>query len=140
MVAFAGADFIHLAAGMLDSGNSISYEQYVIDDEIIGMTNRILAGVRVDADTLAEEVVARVGPGGQFMLEDHTVDHMMDEFAYPKLAVRENFDVWETAGRQSMLSRATDVVTEILSERTSRLEPAVRADLLRAFPDLRDPP
>lgn len=140
MVAFAGADFIHLAAGMLDSGNSISYEQYVIDDEIIGMTHRILQGVRVDEDTLAEEVVARVGPGGQFMLEDHTVDHMMDEFAYPKLAVRENFDVWEAAGRPDMLRRASDVVTEILARKHSRLDAGVRANLLRAFPDLRDPP
>jgi len=36
-VAMAGADCVRLAAGMLDSGNSISYEQYAIDNEIIGM-------------------------------------------------------------------------------------------------------
>ncbi len=49
-VAMTGADYIHLAAGMLDSANSISYEQYVIDNEIIGMINRVLSGIKVNED------------------------------------------------------------------------------------------
>ena len=43
IVALSGADTIHLAAGMLDSANSISYEQFIIDDEMIGMIQRLLA-------------------------------------------------------------------------------------------------
>ncbi|MBW2670342.1 MAG: trimethylamine methyltransferase family protein, partial [Deltaproteobacteria bacterium] len=44
LVAMAGADYVHLAAGMLDSGNSISYEQFIIDNEILGMVHRLISG------------------------------------------------------------------------------------------------
>ena len=116
MVAMNGADLIHLAAGMLDSGNSISYEQYVIDNELIGMINRILAGISVKEDALGFDVIEKVGPGGNYVMEDHTIEHMKEEFFYPGLSVRCNFDIWEERGRPSMLSRANDRVEEILDD------------------------
>jgi len=116
MVAMSGADMIHLAAGMMDSGNSISYEQYIIDNEIIGMIHRILDGITVNEDTLAFDVIESVGPGGNYVMEDHTVEHMMDEFFYPTLSVRCNFDVWEDRGRPSMMSRANETVERILTD------------------------
>ncbi len=119
--AMSGADLVHLSAGMLDSGNSISYEQYVIDNEIIGMSRRLLAGITVDDETLAFDVIGKVGPGGNYVTEDHTVDHMMDEFFYPELAVRCNFDIWEERGRQSMLTRANERVEAILEKRVDGL-------------------
>jgi len=115
-VAMAGADCIHLAAGILDSGNSIAYEQLVIDNEIIGIIQRMLAGIKVDKETLGFDVIEKVGPGGNFITEDHTIEHMMDEYFYPTLSVRCNFDVWEERGRPSMLSRANELVQNILSE------------------------
>lgn len=121
MVALNGADLVHLAAGMLDSGNSISYEQYVIDDEIIGMVQRMVKGIRIDSDTLAFDIIKKVGPGGNFVLEDHTVEHMMDEFFYPNLGVRCNFDIWEQKKRPGMLSRANDRVKTILRDRKEGL-------------------
>jgi trimethylamine--corrinoid protein Co-methyltransferase len=69
MVAMAGADCIHLAAGMLDSGNSISYEQYAIDNEVIGMIHRVREGITITEDTLGLEVIEKVGPGGNYILE-----------------------------------------------------------------------
>ena len=116
MVALSGADLVHLAAGMLDSGNSISYEQYVIDDEIIGMVKRMVKGIQTDSDALAFDVIKKVGPGGNFVLEDHTVEHMMDEFFYPDLGVRCNFDIWEQRARPDMLSRANERVKKILED------------------------
>lgn len=139
MVAMSGADCIHLAAGMLDSGDSISYEQYLIDDEIIGMTYRILSGIKVNEDTLGFDVIRQVGPGGNFVTEDHTIDHMMEEFFYPKLSVRSNFDIWEEQGRPDMLSRSKDIVPTILEEGKKGL---LNADLIReidkAFPGIQN--
>ncbi len=137
MVAMAGADVIHLAAGMLDSGNSISYEQYVIDNEIIGMIRRMLDGIKVDDDTIGLDVIEKVGPGGNYLLEDHTVDHMMDEFYYPELSVRSIFDVWEKEGRPSMMSRANNMVQEILEEeKDGLLDIKLISEIKKAFPDI----
>jgi trimethylamine--corrinoid protein Co-methyltransferase len=137
MVAMAGADCIHLAAGMLDSGNSISYEQYVIDNEIIGMIRRLLAGINVDKDTIGLDVIEKVGPGGNYIMEEHTVDHMMKEFFYPELSVRSIFDVWEKEGRPSMMSRANSMVKEILEEeKDGLLDINLISEIKKAFPDI----
>jgi len=137
-VALTGADYVHLAAGMIDSGNSISYEQYVIDNEIIGMIRRILAGIKVNQDTMGFDVIEKVGPGGDFITEDHTVDHMMDEFFYPNLSVRCNFDIWEERGRPDMLSRAHDLVQTILEERQEGLlDLDLISEIKNAFPGSR---
>ncbi|MDQ7783836.1 MAG: trimethylamine methyltransferase family protein [Desulfomonilaceae bacterium] len=139
LVAMAGGDCIHLAAGMLDSCNSISYEQYVIDNEVIGMIHRVLAGIEVNEETLAFDVVNKVGPGGNYVIEDHTIEHMMDEYFYPVLAVRSNFDIWEGRGRPDMLTRAHDMVERILEENSDGLlDRTVIAAITEAFPGLRN--
>ena len=139
MVAMTGADYIHMAAGMLDSANSISYEQYVIDNEIIGMIHRILAGIKVNEATLGFDVIEKVGPGGNYVTEDHTVEHMMDEFFYPKLSVRHNFDIWEEKGRPDMLSHAKDLVQQILEDGTEGLlDLDLISEIQRTFPGIQN--
>jgi len=142
MIALAGADCILLAAGMLDSGNSISYEQYAIDNEIIGMVYRVLSGIRVNKDTLSLDVIEQVGPGGNYVMEEHTVYHMMEEFFYPNLSVRCNFDVWEERGHPDMLSRANDLVHNILAEPEERKEGLLGSALLpeirKTFPEIKN--
>jgi trimethylamine--corrinoid protein Co-methyltransferase len=139
MVAMSGADLVHLAAGMLDSGNSISYEQYVIDDEIIGMVYKILSGIRVSKKTLATDVIQEIGPEGNYVLADHTVEHMMDEFFYPGLAVRCNFDIWEQRGRPNMMSRAKERVEKILKENMDGLlDPELISEIKVRFPGIQN--
>ncbi|MCK5545068.1 MAG: trimethylamine methyltransferase family protein, partial [Desulfobulbaceae bacterium] len=134
-VAMAGADYIHLAAGLMDSGNSLSYEQFVIDNELIGMIHRILTGIRVDEETLGFDVISSVGPGGNYVMEEHTINHMHDEYFYPNLCVRSNFDVWEEKGHPDMLTKAHEIVEKILVKgRESRLEPDLIKRITKAFP------
>jgi len=139
LVAMAGADCVHLAAGLLDSGNSISYEQYVIDNEIIGMIHRILRGITVNKETLGFNVIEKVGPGGHYVTEEHTVEHMMNEFFYPDLIVRCNFDIWEERGRPDMLSRANNIVQNTLREDTEGvLDLDLISEIKESFPGIRD--
>ena len=42
LAAMGGSNYIHHAAGMLESMLTVAYEQYVIDDEIIGMCCKVL--------------------------------------------------------------------------------------------------
>lgn len=138
LVGRAGADFIHLAAGMLDSGNAIALEQYVIDNEILGMIRRILRGIDITQNTLAVDCIEAVGPGGNFVMEDHTLEHMMDQFFYPDLSVRMPYDLWNDKAKPTPLSRAKEEVDRILAEHSGKLDPQTMKRIQTAFPQLKN--
>ena len=142
MVANAGADCILLAAGILDSGNSISFEQYVIDNEILGMVDRTLAGINVNKSTLGYETVDRVGPGGNYVMEEHTIEHMIDEFFYPGISVRCNFDIWQEKKRPDMLSHAHNAAKAMLNryeaDRVELLDPDIMREIKANFKGIKE--
>ena len=41
----------------------------------------MLEGVRMDREHLAVEAIKRVGPGGHFLQDDHTLNHFRDIIA-----------------------------------------------------------
>jgi trimethylamine---corrinoid protein Co-methyltransferase len=66
-----------------------SYEMLVLDDERLGAVRRILAGVAVDDDHLATEVIAYAAAGGDFVSHEHTLQHLRGaEVWQPRLALR----------------------------------------------------
>lgn len=139
LVALAGGDYVHLAAGMLDSANAICLEQYVADNELIGMVRRITDGVRVDQDTLGLEAITRVGPGGNYLTDDHTLEYMESEYYYPPRSVRCNFQLWEERGRPDLLTRSRELVQKVLAEDRHLLPRETVERVRRACPGLLEP-
>jgi len=137
VVALSGADCIHLTAGLMDSANAISYQQFAVDNESIGMIGRVLRGVEVGEDRLAEHVIEDVGPGGHFLMADHTFRYMESEFFYPTLSERCSFEVWNEKGRPSMLGRAKRLVREILRDHAGCvLDPRLDREIRDRFPGI----
>ena len=96
---------------------AVAYEQVVIDDEIIGMCCKVLKGIDVDAEHLALDTIASVGPGGNFMTADHTIAHMRKEYFNGNgVTDRETRDTWVKEGAQDTWSRARKMVKEMLAE------------------------
>ena len=124
--AMGGSNFMHHSAGMLESMLTVAPEQYVMDDEIIGMACRVLRGIDVDAGHLALEVIEQVGPGGNFMLADHTMAYLRREYfqgnGVTDRQLREN---WVAEGAKGARERAREIAQKILEEnRTPKLDPA----------------
>lgn len=116
-VALAGANYIHHASGMLEDMSTIAYEQYVIDNEILGMAMRAVHGIEVNDETLALDVIDQVGPGGHYLLEDHTLDNIRSEFYFPSgVFDRQGRDDWQNDGALSAWERAKEITREILSK------------------------
>ncbi len=114
--AMAGGNFIHDAAGLLESGLTASLAKYVIDDEVIGITKRVLKGINVDDDTLASECIKKVGPAGNYLSEEHTLSHMRREHFYPDLADRSSRTAWESDGKKSMEEKARLAAIDIMKQ------------------------
>ena len=114
-VALAGANFIHDAAGNLEFCMTISFEKAVIDNDILGMVIRMVQGIKVDKETLAEDLITKVGPAGNFLAEMHTVRNMRKELYFPTLANRQHREEWEALGSKDTRTRAREKVKEILT-------------------------
>lgn len=132
LAAMGGSNYIHHAAGMLESMLTVSYEQYVIDDEIIGMCCKVLKGIKVDDDHLALETIDAVGPGGTFITSAHTLDHMRSEYFRGNGVTDQNSRAgWIESGSPDTWQRAREIVRRILAEKetpylSTTVEEAVR--------------
>jgi trimethylamine--corrinoid protein Co-methyltransferase len=114
MNAMAGTNLIH-DVGYLSSGLTGSCEMIVMSDEIIGLVRRMLRGMPVDPESLATEVIDQVGPGGHFLMDDHTLRHMRSEFWRPRLLNRDPLETWQNKGAKPLRVRLNERVREILS-------------------------
>ncbi|MEN6483728.1 MAG: trimethylamine methyltransferase family protein [Syntrophobacteraceae bacterium] len=116
LAAMGGSNYIHHAAGMLESMLAVAYEQFVIDDEIIGMCCKVLRGIEVDGEHLALEVIDAVGPGSNFMTAEHTMKHMHGEhFEGNGVTDRKSRVKWEKDGSLDARERARTIARRILS-------------------------
>ncbi|MBA7671051.1 Glycine betaine methyltransferase [subsurface metagenome] len=138
LCALGGANFIHDAAGLLDFALSVSYEKYVVDNEIIGMVMRAVEGIKVDEDTLAFDLIKEVGPGGNFVSAKHTRKYMRTEHYQPTLSDRDHLEEWQAKGKRDTYARARNRVEEILAAPGYRLPDEVRQRIINEIPGILD--
>jgi trimethylamine--corrinoid protein Co-methyltransferase len=139
LVGMSGANYIHDAAGLFDGDLSTSYEKLLIDNEIIGMCERVLKGIEVNSDTLAVDMLEKVGPGGDLLGQEHTLMHMMNEFYETKLTDRTLYDEWASSGRQDMKKRARKKLDDLMAEhKPSYISDDMIKEIRLRFPGIRD--
>ncbi len=132
LTALAGSNYIHHAAGRIKDG--VAYEQYVIDNEIIGMAKRAVRGIRVNEETLAIDQIVAAGPGANFLTSDHTMKFFKDEFFQPQISDRKARPAWEDAGSLDCRERARLEAQKILkNHRPLSIPPAVDAQIREKF-------
>jgi trimethylamine--corrinoid protein Co-methyltransferase len=101
--------------GSMESELSISPEQMVIDNEIAGVIRRIKKGINVDDDTLAIDIIKKVGFKGNYLPTRHTMTNFRKEIRFSKLSNRYNRESWVAHGSKSLEERARDEVRNILN-------------------------
>lgn len=114
---------VHLIpyVGFLESGLIFSLEGAVMGDEVVGMLRRITAGVPVDDETLALETTRSVGPGGNYLQEEHTLKHFRTELWQPTVLTRATHARWEEEGGKLLGDRVKERLAEII--RSHEVEP-----------------
>jgi trimethylamine---corrinoid protein Co-methyltransferase len=88
--ALTGTNLIH-DVGYLESGLTGSLEGLILADEMIGMVKRMLEGFTIDPAQLAMDVIDRIGPGGEFLTDEHTLAHFRKSIWYPKVFQRDRY-------------------------------------------------
>lgn len=110
----AGANLIY-GAGMLDSGLIFSYAQLVIDNDIFKMIRKMMQGMHVDDENLAVDIIKSVGPGGDFLMQEHTMKYMRTLPSVPNLIERGNRENWLASGGKGLAACAAERAAEIMA-------------------------
>jgi len=111
----AGADLFN-TGGLLGSLMAFDFSKAVIDNEISLMLKRLARGIELTDDTLAFDLIKKIGPGGSYMDSDHTLQYMKKTALFPKIATREMRDTWIASGRKDTASRSLELAVSILKK------------------------
>ena len=111
----AGADIVY-GAGSLDGGMAASFEELVMDDELCRALLKLAQGIEVNDETLALDVIHRVGHDGHYLAERHTMQHFKEEHFFSELTDKNSYDAWKKAGEKSLVERARERAKDILKE------------------------
>jgi len=105
--ALIGANLVHDAGSWLDHGSLASPALLVMVNEILFMVNQYMKGLPVNEETLALDRIDKVGPGGHFLYEDHTMENFK-KIWYSDLFDRSILDIWIDSGSRTFADRLRD--------------------------------
>lgn len=121
---------------VLSSATTYSIEQLVADDEVAGALLRIRKGFEVDDESLALNLVDKIGPGGGFIGTRHTLEHTKKDIWRPALSDRNIYDNWVKLGAKDMRAKAKERAAGILEEHdVLPLEREQKKDIERILQD-----
>lgn len=104
-----------VGCGLLGGSMVMSLEQLVIDAEMFRMSKQAHRGVLTHQEAWLDEVIQKVGPGGNFLGEKSTIKNMRSgEWLIPRLGVHDTQKSWESSGRKDVLDEAREKVDQIL--------------------------
>ncbi|MCR4397765.1 MAG: trimethylamine methyltransferase family protein [Firmicutes bacterium] len=102
-------------AGMLNGSKILSFPEIIMDCEIFSIVRKVAEGIRVDSETLAVDVIKKVGVGGNFLAEKHT-RKFLREIWRPTVFDRTPYSVWEESGGKGALDKAVEMARSILAK------------------------
>jgi len=120
--------------GMLAFENCQSFEKLAIDNEICGMALRLAKEIHVNEQTLAYDLIKKIGQDGHFLAQKHTIDWFPIEEHIPSAIIdKMSKSQWERTGSRNTLERAREYVDKTLKEHVPKSLPTDVEKELDAF-------
>ncbi len=114
----SGANMIYESSGMMASLLGVSFEAFLLDNEMLSHVYRMIRGIEVHDGTLAFETMKNVINGeGHFIGEIQTLQAMERDYYYPFFGDRLEPDSWAESGAVDAWQKANTEVKKILSAR-----------------------
>jgi trimethylamine---corrinoid protein Co-methyltransferase len=123
-----GANIVH-DVGFMDAGLQGSLQMIVIGNEILGFLRAATAGVPVNDETLAIDVIEEMGPTGNYLGHEHTLRHFKEPY-YSKLIDKNPYSVWQKRGATTLEERAAKFLDTLIAKH--QVEP-LAADVQQAI-------
>ncbi|HSW10379.1 MAG TPA: trimethylamine methyltransferase family protein [Bacillota bacterium] len=126
--------------GILEFVSCLSLEKLVIDNEICGLALRLHRGLDCSEEAMAADLIAALGPGGNYLTARHTAAWFRRELHLPTPIIdRRDRNRWQAEGGTDSFQRARLRVREILDgHRPAPLGPDRERGLDRAATKIMD--
>ena len=112
-LAMSGVNMVNESLGILDSIMTVSYEKFIIDEEIISRSACVLNGIDSFEEDFSKSIIKEVGHGGSYLMHPSTLKHCR-RFWEPLVSENKSFDVWEKNGSLDIKQKANKMVKQIL--------------------------
>jgi trimethylamine--corrinoid protein Co-methyltransferase len=110
----SGINFILHSAGILGSYLAMSYEKFLVDEELAGMLFKMMKPAEISTEEIDPAAFREVGIGGAFMTADKTVERCRSEYFMSKIMTVTDYPAWECGGRIGAVERAGKELMERL--------------------------
>lgn len=126
---FAGADLI-AGVGSVESDSCLSLEQLVIDADFVGFARKALDPFHVTPETIHLDMLTRLGPGGNYLKERHTLARFREAIWTPELFLRDGFIEAKGPAEGRLRAKAKARAAELRkSHAVEPLDPDVRKEV-----------
>ena len=115
--AMHGANLVH-DIGYLGQGLIGHPAGLVMCDEIISYVKRFVRGFKLNDSHIGLDVIREVGPGGDFLTTEQTMQKFQTEHWLPTQCNRDNLDNWLKKGGKDWAETCTEKAREILKTHT----------------------
>ena len=125
----AGVNLI-TCAGTLDSTMLESHSLLMLDDEICGAALRLARGIEVNDESLALDLIKRVGYSGNYITAKETNKLFRKELFIPTMFSREPLEAWKDEGSKLAIDHARKRALETLAKHEPfEVDPAIEKEL-----------
>ena len=132
--ALSGANMVYKSAGMTVALLGVSFEGFVLDNDMLGNTYWVLRGVEISSETLGfNTIVETVHGEGHFLGHPQTMLSMERDYFYPETSDRDAPITWQENGSLDAQARAKRRVHALLAEHPTYLTQQADAHIQAAF-------
>lgn len=120
--------------GVMDSAGTYSFEQLVLDNEMIGAMKRLCQ--EIDSTLLPEELslIKQIGWSGEYLSAEYTLAHFRSHWQ-PELMTRTSFPIWQQKGKTLAATTRERIVKRLAGDFPLYIDPATDQDLRRLLLD-----
>jgi trimethylamine--corrinoid protein Co-methyltransferase len=131
LAALAGINNVS-GPGMIDFESCQSLEKLVLDNEICGMTARLLKGIQPKEDFPSLPLFQELLQEQHLLIAKHTRKHLKDELTFPARVIdRANRGRWEKEGSLTLGERAGQEITKHLNNyQPNKLADDIKQELI----------
>ncbi|MGD8520573.1 MAG: trimethylamine methyltransferase family protein [Desulfobacterales bacterium] len=125
-----GTNFVLHAAGILGAYSAMSFEKFIIDEELCCMVIETLKPIEISDESIDTSLIKEVGIGGDYLIQNKTLEQCRTAFFLPNLVNRRGYNGWQEDGHKRVDEKATEILDDRLSNYLKPdIDPQIEKDL-----------